>query len=59
MHYIAERTEREAAAARLFAALKAGQVRAEVHATYPLAEAAAAHSALEARATTGSTLLLP
>jgi len=30
-----------------------------VHQTYPLSEAARAHRELEARATTGSTLLIP
>jgi NADPH2:quinone reductase len=34
-------------------------VKIEVRRTWPLAEAAAAHRALEARETTGSSVLLP
>jgi NADPH2:quinone reductase len=59
MHYIADKTEREAAAAHLFEAMNAGHVRAEVRQTFPLGEVAAAHRALEGRETTGATLLLP
>jgi NADPH2:quinone reductase len=36
-----------------------GKVKIEINQTYPLAEAARAHRDLEARKTTGSTLLLP
>jgi NADPH2:quinone reductase len=36
-----------------------GAVKIEVNQTYPLAEAAQAHRDLEARKTTGSTVLLP
>jgi NADPH2:quinone reductase len=36
-----------------------GAVKIEVRQTYPLAEAARAHQDLEARTTTGSTVLLP
>jgi NADPH2:quinone reductase len=46
-------------AADLFAAVAAGMVRATIGARYPLAEVAAAHTAAERRATTGSILLLP
>ncbi len=59
MHYIADKAEREAAAARLFAAMADGRVRAEITRTYPLTEVAEAHRALEARETVGSTVLLP
>jgi NADPH2:quinone reductase len=34
-------------------------VKIQVNQTFPLADAAAAHAALEARQTTGSTVLLP
>ena len=47
------------AAQALFAAVSAGQVRVHVNQRFPLAEAAEAHRVLEARQTTGSTLLLP
>jgi NADPH2:quinone reductase len=41
-----------------FALAAAGELRPTVGQTYPLAEAAAAHAAIEARATLGKTLLL-
>ena len=44
---------------RLFEALERGIVRVEIGRRYPLREAAAAHRALEAGETVGSTLLLP
>ena len=37
----------------------AGKVKADVRQTFPLAAAADAHRALESRATTGATLLIP
>jgi NADPH2:quinone reductase len=46
-------------AADVFAAIDAGHVRASIGARFALEEAAAAHRAAEARATTGSILLLP
>ena len=36
-----------------------GAVKIEIHQRFPLAQAAEAHGALEARSTTGSTLLIP
>jgi NADPH2:quinone reductase len=36
-----------------------GHVDAPIGATFPLAKAADAHRALEARGTTGSTILIP
>ncbi|MSP15154.1 MAG: quinone oxidoreductase [Myxococcales bacterium] len=47
------------AAAALFAVVRQGAVKVTVGQTFPLAEVEAAHRALEARATVGSTLLLP
>ena len=44
---------------RLFDALERRVLRPEIGARYPLREAAAAHRALEAGETTGSTILLP
>lgn len=58
-HYTAKRADLLNAAGELFAEVTAGRMRIEVAQTFPLAEAAAAHRALEARATTGSTVLLP
>jgi NADPH2:quinone reductase len=43
---------------RLFAMMLSGAVEVQIGARYPLAEAADAHRALEARKTTGSTVLL-
>jgi len=48
-----------AVSASLFDAVTSGAVKIEVNQTFPLSEAAAAHEALEARRTTGSTVLLP
>ncbi|MEO8175408.1 MAG: quinone oxidoreductase [Sphingomicrobium sp.] len=55
--YIASRAELEQSAADLFEVVGSGQVRIEVKQRFPLEQAAAAHRALEARATTGSTIL--
>jgi NADPH:quinone reductase len=46
-------------AADLFRVVAGGQVRIPVHARLPLAQAADAHRALEARETTGATILVP
>lgn len=59
MTYTAQREDLLATAADLFAVLRSGAVKVRIDATYPLGEAAAAHTALEARRTTGSTVLLP
>lgn len=57
--YVETRERLEANAADLFAAVRDGLVSIRVGQTFPLSEAAAAHRALEGRATTGSTLLIP
>jgi len=57
--YTAKRPDLERAAADLFAALEAGVIHASINQTFALRDAAAAHTALEARKTTGSTILLP
>jgi NADPH2:quinone reductase len=59
MTYTAKRSDLEASAAELFDVVGSGAVKIEVNQTYPLAEAAQAHTDLEARKTTGSTVLLP
>jgi NADPH2:quinone reductase len=43
----------------LFSVVKKGVVKISVNQTYPLRAAAQAHRDLEARKTTGSTVLLP
>ena len=59
MTYTASREDLVASAAALFDAVLRGAVRIEVRQTYPLQDAARAHADLEARRTTGSTVLLP
>ncbi|MBT8422017.1 MAG: zinc-binding dehydrogenase, partial [Gammaproteobacteria bacterium] len=48
-----------AAAGALFEVIESGDVKIEINQTWPLAEVADAHRALESRQTTGSTVLLP
>jgi NADPH2:quinone reductase len=57
--YTATRSEIEKRAQDLFAAIAAGKLQVRIGHTYPLAQAAEAHRALEARATTGKVLLIP
>ena len=57
--YIADREELTWRAGELFEAVAGGQLKVRIGATYPLAEAAAAHAALESRRTTGKVLLVP
>ena len=57
--YTATTAELDAGAAALFAALESGMVTPKIQATFPLAQSAAAHRLLEARATRGSVVLLP
>jgi len=45
--------------ARVFGAVEAGHIRASINQRFPLQRAADAHRALEARETTGTTLLIP
>jgi len=59
MTYTAKREDLAASANELFEVVLSGAVKIEVNQTYPLAEAAQAHRDLEARKTTGSTVLLP
>ena len=59
MQYTAEREDLVAAARDLFDIVLSGKVKIEVNQRYPLREAAQAHRDLEARKTTGSTILLP
>lgn len=58
-HYVAERSELEEGAAELFDLVARGVIKANVGQRFELSETAAAHAALQARATTGSTVLLP
>lgn len=58
-HYIDTAAELKAAARELFAAVTSGKLKIRIGQRYPLAEAAQAHRDLEARRTTGSTVLIP
>jgi NADPH2:quinone reductase len=57
--FIGERAALEAACAELFGLVASGRVEIKVHQTYALRDAAQAHRDLEARRTTGSTVLIP
>ncbi|MBM3502628.1 MAG: quinone oxidoreductase [Alphaproteobacteria bacterium] len=56
-HYTSTRQELLDTASDLFAVVKSGAVKIEVNQRYPLREAAQAHRDLQARSTTGSTVL--
>ncbi|MFQ6024105.1 MAG: quinone oxidoreductase [Acidiferrobacterales bacterium] len=57
--YGAKREDMVAMSQDLFDVVGRGAVRIEINQTYPLKDAAEAHRALEARKTTGSTVLIP
>jgi NADPH:quinone reductase len=58
-HYYADPAERAAGSARVWDMIASGAVAVTIGQTYPLAEVAQAHRVLEARKTTGSTVLMP
>ena len=58
-HYTETRKDLVATANDLFEAIAKGMVKIAVNQTYPLRDAAQAQRDLEARLTTGSTVLLP
>ncbi|PZR32083.1 quinone oxidoreductase [Caulobacter segnis] len=57
--YITTTEELDESAQALFAVVGSGAVKIDIGQTFPLAEARAAHEALEGRRTTGATLLVP
>lgn len=59
MAYTEKRDDLLIHARDLFEVVQNGAVNVQINQTYPLAEAAEAHRDLEARKTTGSTLLIP
>jgi NADPH2:quinone reductase len=59
MNYTAKREDLVALGSELFDVVASGLVKIEVNQTYALKDAAQAHRDLEARKTTGSTILLP
>ena len=59
MPHIANRANLDEMAADLFKVVTSGKVKIRIAQRYPMADAAQAHRDLEARKTTGQTLLLP
>ncbi|MCU6435765.1 quinone oxidoreductase [Undibacterium sp. Jales W-56] len=59
MNYTAKRADLEQMAAHLFAMVESGKVSIDIRQRYALSEAAQAHRDLEARKTTGSSILIP
>jgi NADPH2:quinone reductase len=57
LHYIARREELEVSANELLNVVASGKVRININQRFALQNAAEAHQALEARATSGSTIL--
>ncbi len=58
-HYTAKASDLARGARELFEVVGSGKVKVRIGQTYALADAASAHRDLEARRTTGSTLLIP
>ena len=58
-NYTSNPIARERASSDLFNVVASGKVNIEIGQTFPLSETKAAHVALEARQTTGSTILIP
>jgi NADPH2:quinone reductase len=58
-HYARNAEELKETSDDLFAAIASGAVKVSVNQRFKLADAAAAHKALQSRATTGATVLLP
>jgi NADPH:quinone reductase len=58
-HYIADRKSLEARASAVMGWAASGELQVRIGRTFPLAEAAEAHEALEGRKTTGKVLLIP
>lgn len=58
-HYIGTREELDARSSDVFRQIERGDLRLRIHDSFPLAEAAKAQEALQARKTTGKVLLVP
>jgi len=59
IHYATPRSHMLAMADELFGLVLQGKIKSEPNQTYPLADAAEAHRALESRKTVGATVLVP
>jgi NADPH2:quinone reductase len=58
-HYISDDRDFAATVRDLMKAVQSGKVKIRINQRYPLAESARAHADLQARKTTGATILLP
>ncbi len=58
-HYYGDSESLRRTMARVFGAIEVGHIRPSINQRFPLDRVQDAHRALEARATTGTTLLLP
>jgi NADPH2:quinone reductase len=58
-HYITDRHELRSRADEIFGWVAQGRLQQKIFATYPLTEVAAAHRAIESRATMGKLLVVP
>jgi len=59
MDYVATRDELEHSTTRVFEMIASGKIKSRINQRFALKDAAEAHEALEARATSGQTILLP
>jgi NADPH2:quinone reductase len=59
MHYVTTASELDAGAGELFDLIRRGDIRIKPPRSFPLAQAAEAHRALESRQTSGSLVLVP
>lgn len=59
MHYVAKREDLEATARSLFGVVASGEVKIAVNQRYHLQDVGQAHTDLESRKTTGSSILVP
>ncbi len=59
MHYVAKRSDLESTAKALFRAIGEGILEANINQRFSLADAVAAHAAIESGRTSGATVLIP
>ena len=59
MHYVASQEDLTLSTGRVFEAVKSGALKVSINQRFDLKDAADAHRALEARKTTGQTILIP
>jgi NADPH2:quinone reductase len=59
MNYTSVPELRQKASTELFSLVSQGNIKITIGQTFPLSKASEAHSAIESRKTTGSTVLIP